>query len=118
MAHDERGRLGKFAPHWVYPGDARIERHVAPYALSVDEARLARIKRDVALYRLTFGQPRQEDMLELLEQRYADSDPSLLERLRLDLRAPDRPETARSTSLDWLDDHGLLPKGDLAHHQE
>jgi hypothetical protein len=81
-------RLGAFAPHWVYYGDAKIERHVAPYALSTDQTRLARIKKDVALYRLTFGQPRQEDMLELLKQKYADATPEQLAELRLDLSAP------------------------------
>ena len=89
LALDERDRLGEFAPHWIYPGPARIERHIAPYALSVDETRLARVKHDVALYRLTFGQPRQEDMLELLRLEYPGDDPSALTKLRLDLRAPD-----------------------------
>lgn len=82
--------LGAFAPHWVYPGDAKIERHVTPFALSNDELRLARIKKDVALYRLTFGQPRQEDMLELLKQRYSAADPSDLDAMRLDLSPPRR----------------------------
>jgi hypothetical protein len=71
-----------------------IERHVMPYALSKDEARLTRIKRDVALYRLTFGQPRQEDMLELLRQQYSDGDPVAVEGLRLDLSAPRRSGAA------------------------
>ena len=82
--------LGAFAPHWVYPGTAKIERHVAPFALSNDEVRLARVKKDVALYRLTFGQPRQEDMLELLNQRYSAADPSDLDEMRVDLSPPRR----------------------------
>lgn len=81
-------KLGAFAPHWVYPGEAKIERHVTPFALSNDELRLAQIKKDVALYRLTFGQPRQEDMLELLKQRYSAADPADLEAMRLDLSPP------------------------------
>ncbi len=80
--------LGAFAPHWVYPGEAKIERHVNPFALSNDELRLAQIKKDVALYRLTFGQPRQEDMLELLKQRYSAADPADLDAMRLDLSPP------------------------------
>lgn len=96
LAQDEVTRFGEFAPHWVYPGPARIARHVAPYALSVDGPRLARIKRDVALYRLTFGQPRQEDMVELLAQQYHDEDPVRLEELRLDLRPPKVPEQLRA----------------------
>lgn len=86
--------LGAFAPHWVYPGDAKIERHVTPFALSNDELRLARIKKDVALYRLTFGQPRQEDMLELLNQRYSAADPMDLDAMRLDLSPPAQDPSA------------------------
>ncbi|GAA0333465.1 DEAD/DEAH box helicase family protein [Micropruina glycogenica] len=91
LAQDEEANLGDFAPHWVYPGPAKIERHVSPFGLSVDESRLANIKRDVALYRLTFGQPLQEDMLELLKRRYTQSAPDTLDALRLDLSAPDWP---------------------------
>lgn len=87
-AESGAAEAGAFAPHWVYAGPAKIERQVMPYSLSKDEARLARIKRDVALYRLTFGQPRQEDMLELLRQQYSDADPVAVEELRLDLSAP------------------------------
>jgi hypothetical protein len=60
---------GDFAPYWVYPGPAKVERHVLPYPLSRDGLRLAQLKDDLALYRLAFGQPRQEDMLELLRRR-------------------------------------------------
>src|SRR5205085_10113379 len=30
-ARAESGSLGDFAPYWVYPGVAKIERHVMPY---------------------------------------------------------------------------------------
>src|SRR5204863_6345598 len=63
---DHTERLGAFAPHWIYPGPAHIQRHVPAYPLSADLPRLARLKDDLTLYRLTLGQPRQEDMLELL----------------------------------------------------
>jgi hypothetical protein len=85
---DERARLGEFAPHWTYPGPARIERHLMPYPLSVDVTRLERLKADLALYRLTFGQPRQEDMLELLRKRGVQASPERLAELRIDLSPP------------------------------
>jgi Helicase conserved C-terminal domain len=88
VATDETVRLGEFAPHWVYPGPARIQRHVFPYPLSVDTTKLERLKDDVALYRLTFGQPRQEDLLELLRHRGVQHDPGRIDDLRLDLRPP------------------------------
>ncbi|WP_137159770.1 helicase-related protein [Blastococcus sp. CCUG 61487] len=60
---------GDFVPYWVYGGEAKIERHVYPYALSLDGPRYERLKRDLAMYRLAFGQPRQEDLLKLLDRR-------------------------------------------------
>lgn len=84
LAQDFRDEFGDFTPSWVYPGDAKIQRHVAPFAFSSDLARYERVKRDVALYRLTFGQPRQEDMLELLRERGLDGADGLEEiRIRL-----------------------------------
>jgi len=88
LGKDERSNLGEFAPHWVYPGPATIERHLSPYPLSVDVARLERLKSDLALYRLTFGQPRQEDMLALLRKRGLEAQPEVMTQMRIDLSAP------------------------------
>ncbi|MDI5943029.1 helicase C-terminal domain-containing protein, partial [Micromonospora sp. DH15] len=71
-AQAESGELGDFAPYWVFPGPAKIERHVLPYPLSRDQAKLDRLKSDLATYRLAFGQPRQEDLLNLLRRRTTD----------------------------------------------
>ncbi|KGH45691.1 hypothetical protein IN07_16570 [Modestobacter caceresii] len=76
---------GDFVPYWVYGGDAKIERYVYPYALSLDGPRYDRLKRDLALYRLAFGQPRQEDLLKLLDRR---SDDEVAATDVIDLRAP------------------------------
>jgi hypothetical protein len=65
-ARQESGKLGDLAPYWIYPGNAKIERHVLPYPLSRDIAKLEQLRQNLALYRLAFGQPRQEDMLALL----------------------------------------------------
>lgn len=85
----EGSGMAAFVPHWVYVGDAKIQRHLVPYALSNDQLRLSRIKRDVALYRLTLGQPRQEDMLELLKQKYSATAADDLDDMRIDLTAPE-----------------------------
>lgn len=68
-ANDATRDRGDFVPYWVYEGPAKIERYVYPYALSLDGPRYDRLKRDLALYRLAFGQPRQEDLLKLLDRR-------------------------------------------------
>jgi hypothetical protein len=75
-------------PWWTYPGPTRIERWIPSLPLSRDHARDARLQRQRATYRLAFGQPRQEDLLAILEsQGYAD-DPARTETLRIDLRPP------------------------------
>ncbi|WP_328423962.1 helicase-related protein [Micromonospora sp. NBC_00389] len=75
------GELGDFAPYWVFPGPAKIERHVLPYPLSRDQARLDRLKADLVVYRLAFGQPRQEDLLTLLrrQENGAEGVPDILD---------------------------------------
>lgn len=88
LAASARPELGSFAPHWVYPGRAKIERHVAPFPLSIERELLDSIKKKVALYRLTFGQPRQEDMLELVSKKLVGVTQEELAAMRLDLSAP------------------------------
>ncbi len=85
LGRDKQAELGEFAPHWIYPGPVSIERHLMPYPLSTDVTRLERLKIDLALYRLTFGQPRQEDMLELLRKQGVQADPDRVAELRIDL---------------------------------
>ncbi|MFI5623502.1 hypothetical protein ACIA03_08560 [Nocardioides sp. NPDC051685] len=91
-ATDERTNYGDFAPGWVYPGPSKIERHVAPLPLSSDRARYERVRRDVSLYRLTFGQPRQEDMLELLK----DDATGRAETFRISLAPPESADISGS----------------------
>jgi hypothetical protein len=58
-------------PFWVYPvdGGAFIERHVPALPLSRDVDQLARLRRSLAVYRMVFGQPSQEDMIAYLLER-------------------------------------------------
>lgn len=81
-------QFGELTPHWIFDGDSKIERHLLMYPLSSDETRYQRLKDDLTVYRLSFGQPRQEDLIELLRRRGAIADPSALNELRLDLRPP------------------------------
>ncbi len=69
--------LDGLVPDWIYPGPHRVIRDVMPYRLSRDTRRLERIKSDVARYRLAFGQPRQEDLIALLEADGVDDEASL-----------------------------------------
>ncbi|HEX4401010.1 MAG TPA: hypothetical protein VHZ98_06760 [Galbitalea sp.] len=84
--------MGEFSPWWVYPGEAKIERVVARYPLSRDIPKYDRLRDALALYRLTLGQPRQEDMLALLRARGGD----VSELPTIDLRPPRGQRAAAS----------------------
>lgn len=93
VAARARPDLGSFAPHWVYPGEAKIDRYVALYPLSVDQTRLEKIKRDVARYRLAFGQPRQEDLLQIVHGKLG-AEGKIPDHWRVDLTPPPPREVA------------------------
>ena len=71
-------RNGRFKhglfPHWIYQSQAGhgadiadqsiIRRHLLFYAASSDRQHYVELKNALALYRLVFGQPRQQDLLE------------------------------------------------------
>jgi hypothetical protein len=61
----------ELVPYWIFDteGGVRIERRVPLLPLSREVAQLEILKRQLALYRLAFGQPRQEDLLAYLSGR-------------------------------------------------
>ena len=80
--------LGGLIPFWIYPGNAQIQRRIMVLPLSRDRDRWAKLQESLALYRLAFGQPRQEDMLAALQRRGIASRPEQIAELRIDLRPP------------------------------
>ena len=62
-------------PYWIFEDSdhpSKIERTVPMLPCSKEESRLVRLKQSLALYRLAFGQPRQEDLLEFLARDSED----------------------------------------------
>ena len=53
-------------PYWLFPGDAKIERHVPAMPFSREVERLHELRRSLAIYRMVFGQSRQEDLIAYL----------------------------------------------------
>lgn len=60
--------LSDLVPFWVYTreGGALIERHMPMVGLSKDSERAAALRRSLAVYRMAFGQSRQDDMVQYL----------------------------------------------------
>jgi Helicase conserved C-terminal domain len=78
-------------PYWHFPleGGAKIERHVPALPLSRDFERLAALRRSLAVYRMVFGQPRQEDLVSYILNRVPPSELARLTReLQIDLSPP------------------------------
>ena len=86
---------GGMVPYWVFhTGPARIERHVPVMPFSRDAAVLPRLRKSLAAYRLAFGQPRQEELVEFLGADRSDDDLlGLASRLRIELSPPDSDHT-------------------------
>jgi hypothetical protein len=81
-------------PFWIYPCDGgfQVQRHVPVYPLSKDAARLARLRKSLVLYRMVFGQPRQEELLGFLESRFDATElAAVARRVRIDLGPSERP---------------------------
>jgi len=78
-------------PYWVYPvdGGARIERHVPALPMSRDLERYESLRRALAIYRMAFGQSRQDDLIAFLLSRMPlDQAREIAEELRIDLTPP------------------------------
>jgi len=73
-------------PYWLYPGEATIERYVPALPLSRDAERLNLLLRSLTLYRMAFGQPRQDDLLEYLQRTVPpEREAELVSSLRIEL---------------------------------
>ncbi len=59
-------------PYWIYEGSVRVERRVPMLPFSREVTRLAWLKRSLTVYRLAFGQPRQDDLLDYLQTLAGD----------------------------------------------
>jgi len=87
----ERTEKTDVVPFWVYPleGGARIERRLMVLPLSREVERADELRRSLAVYRMVFGQPRQEDLVSYLLSRVPEERVSSLgEQLRIDLSPP------------------------------
>ena len=74
-------------PYWIAPGEHKVQRHVPqlPYTTEIEAFR--RLKRQLAAYRVVFGQPRQEELVTLLDRSGLDI--AQLRNWAVDLAPPD-----------------------------
>ncbi|WP_412554676.1 helicase-related protein [Shimia sp. MIT1388] len=77
---------GDLEPYWLYEGDHSIERFSLALPYSKETSLLPWLKRSVALYRLAFGQPRQDDLLAYLDKAEQRCDGLDLAQLQISLK--------------------------------
>ena len=86
-----KGNHSEMVPFWYLPlkdkhfesiATERIERIVPMFPMSEDESRYSRLIKVLSLYRLTMGQPRQEELLQMLDGKISQK---LIKKLLFDL---------------------------------
>jgi hypothetical protein len=85
-AHANASRPGELEPFWLLEGNTSVERYVLSLPFSREKSRLGWLKRSVALYRLAFGQPRQDDLLAFLDTAEQNLNAHDLAALQINLR--------------------------------
>ena len=80
---DLKGDNSEMIPYWYLPMDnehfseievEKIERIVPMYPMSEDISRYKRLINVLSLYRLTMGQPRQEELIQMLADKISPED--------------------------------------------
>lgn len=70
---DLKGNYSDIVPYWCLPDNSKssvkIERIIPMYPLSQDLPKYDRLIKVLSLYRLTLGQPRQEELIDLFRER-------------------------------------------------
>ena len=77
-AEDLKGNYPDLVPFWCIPDVSgemvKIERIVPMYPFSQDKVRYDRIIKILSLYRLTLGQPRQEELIAVLNNTLSETE--------------------------------------------
>ncbi len=90
---DRTDGTSDLVPYWLFPleGGAAIERHIMALPLSRDSERAAALRRSLAVYRMVFGQSRQEELVEYLSTRLSTAETrKAIEQSCIDLSPPRR----------------------------
>ena len=90
LAGREPGQ-NQLVPFWLFPGNAKIERHVPRLPFSREVERLDQLRRALAIYRMVFGQSRQEDLITYLLVEVPEKErEELVRELQIDLSPPSK----------------------------
>lgn len=86
VAQEGAARGGGLEPFWLLEGETCIERYALSLPYSRETSLMGWLRRSVAIYRLAFGQPRQDDLLAFLSNLNGSTDAIDMEALQIILR--------------------------------
>jgi len=85
-AQEHTERKGGLEPYWLLEGQTSIERYALNLAYSRETSLMGWLRRSVAIYRLAFGQPRQDDLLTFLGNLKDSTEEIDIQALQINLR--------------------------------
>jgi len=91
VAH--KGKSNDMIPYWIFDSKFKVERNVPIIPFSKDDQHFQALLKTLARYRLAFGQPRQDELLKVLEDnKDFQFDNETLKGLMIDLAPSERNE--------------------------
>ncbi len=96
-ARAETSNDSDLVPYWLYEGPISVERRVPMLPFSREHERLDWLKRSLTVYRLAFGQPRQDDLLNYLNRLSVTYPPEELAKLQISLQPRDVAASTESS---------------------
>jgi len=97
--NDRDAKFSDIVPFWVYTteGGAQIERHLPMIPLSKDVDQAEALRRSLAVYRMAFGQSRQDDLVQYLQRHLAAAQiKAAVAELSIDLTPGESPDRQKS----------------------
>lgn len=86
LATDKNSSDGGLRPHWIYDGEAQIKRLVPMLPFSREVGKLQQLVEATSLYRMTIGQPRQAELMEVLAGLSKEEQDTLRTAVSIDLK--------------------------------
>lgn len=86
IAEKHTEREGGLEPYWLLEGQTSIERYALSLPYSRETSLMGWLRRSVAIYRLAFGQPRQDDLLTFLSNLKGSTEEIDMQSLQINLR--------------------------------
>ena len=81
--------MNDMEPFWIFENDEgknhTLERHIPYYPMSKESINLEQLKKSLAVYRMAFGQARQEDLINFIKENLPDYHMEELMKYRIDL---------------------------------